>query len=61
MEEIAKMLIATSPIAAVILLLGTSLIQVWKDDLASANAKRDIIMIRLTAIEKKLGMDQSKV
>lgn len=54
MDEIAKMLIATSPVAAVMLLLGVQALQIWKDDLKEANAKRDKIMLRLDAIEKKL-------
>ena len=56
MDEIAKMLIATSTVAAVILLIATQALQIWKDDLKEANAKRDKIMLRLDAIEKKLGI-----
>jgi len=56
MDEIAKMLVATSPIAAVLLLLGTSALQIWKDDLKAANLKRDAILFRITAIEKHLGL-----
>lgn len=56
MDEIAKMLIATSPVAAVILLLGTSALQIWKDDLKAANLKRNEIEKRLQAIEKQLGI-----
>lgn len=54
MDEIAKMLIATSPVAAVMLLLGVQALQIWKDDLKAADVKRDKIMLRLDAIEKKL-------
>lgn len=56
MDEIAKMLIASSPIAAVILLLGTSALQIWKDDLKAASLKRNQIEKRLAAIEKQLGI-----
>lgn len=56
MDEIAKMLIGSSPIAAVILLLGNQVIQTWRDDLKIAAQKRSEIEKRLSAIEDKLGL-----
>lgn len=56
MEEIAKMLVATSPIAAVLLMLGTQALSIWRNDLQQANVKRDNILKRIVRIEAALGI-----
>lgn len=56
MEEIAKMLVGTSPIAAVLLLLGTQFLSVWKADLATANVKRDTIIERLDDLTRRVKL-----